>query len=423
MMKPATQFFALLARNKPSGSGTVINLALVLGILIAVCILEMTCDCLVETLLAVLCMLLGSKCIGHNWFCDLIHQSLPVPVVPMASAAPATRAARAAPAPASTSVPWRTPKISVEEGSTDAGDSATATPSGSDSSNDSEKVLKRSPLPVSVRQKQLQHAALQQAAKDGNLREALRLFELAPEKNVQSFNAVLNACLKSSGCAAAEQWFQKMRQVNVTPNQASYAMLIQGWARAGELSLAQRWMEALRRSGGTPNQGCFLAILMALCKKNRMTEAEWTVQEMVRQFPSTRLQGYTVLVDAYAKLGDLEKAETWMRPIDEGGEATVVSYGAILDACAKFPQALKAREWHERMVARGVAPNEHTFTALITALANCGYFKEALQVLQSMTHFGLLGDAVTFSSLLAACAKAREIKCAEHVCHGEVVGV
>ena len=42
---------------------------------------------------------------------------------------------------------------------------------------------------------------------------------------------------------------------------------------------ACRWMEALRRSGGTPNQGCFLAILMALCKKNRMTEAEWTVQE------------------------------------------------------------------------------------------------------------------------------------------------
>ena len=32
-----------------------------------------------------------------------------------------------------------------------SGDSATATPSGSDSSNDSEKVLKRSPLPVSVR--------------------------------------------------------------------------------------------------------------------------------------------------------------------------------------------------------------------------------------------------------------------------------
>ena len=28
----------------------------------------------------------------------------------------------------------------------------------------------------------------------------------------QSFNAVLNACLKSSGCAAAEQWLQKMRQ-------------------------------------------------------------------------------------------------------------------------------------------------------------------------------------------------------------------
>ena len=45
------------------------------------------------------------------------------------------------------------------------------------------------------------------------------------------------------------------------------------------VALSRRWMDALRRSGGTPNQGCFLAILMALCKKNRMTEAEWTVQE------------------------------------------------------------------------------------------------------------------------------------------------
>ena len=54
MMKPAMQFLALLARNTPrsSGSGTVINLGLVLGILITVCVLEMTCDCLVETLLA-----------------------------------------------------------------------------------------------------------------------------------------------------------------------------------------------------------------------------------------------------------------------------------------------------------------------------------------------------------------------------------
>ena len=83
----------------------------------------------------------------------------------------------------------------------------------------------------------------------------------------QSFNAALNASLKSLGCAEAEQWIEKMHQVwedlkrmimktaccqepccfsfsclenqlhiqffvpceaNITPNHASYAMLIQG---------------------------------------------------------------------------------------------------------------------------------------------------------------------------------------------------
>ena len=206
-----------------------------------------------------------------------------------------------------------------------------------------------------------------------------------------------------------------MHQANITPNHASYAMLIQGWARAGDLNLAQRWMQELRRSGGAPNEGCFLAILMALCKKNRMFEAELTVEEMVRCFPSLRLQAHTVLIDAYAKLGDLDNAEKWMKPVDEGGEATVVSYGAILDACAKFPHALKAGEWHERMLERGIAPNERTFTALITALANCGYFKDALQILESMPYHGVNGDAITFTSFLEACAKAREINYAECV--------
>lgn len=33
-------------------------------------------------------------------------------------------------------------------------------------------------------------------------------------------------------------------------------------------------------------------------------------------------QAHTVLIDAYAKLGDLDNAEKWMKPMDEGQEWT-----------------------------------------------------------------------------------------------------
>ena len=44
--------FALVRQKIQGPYATVINILLVLGILIAVCIIEMTCDCLIETLLA-----------------------------------------------------------------------------------------------------------------------------------------------------------------------------------------------------------------------------------------------------------------------------------------------------------------------------------------------------------------------------------
>ena len=47
-----------------------------------------------------------------------------------------------------------------------------------------------------------------------------------------------------------------------------------------------------------------------------------------------------MLVDAYAKLGDLEKAETWMRPIDEGTRAQALAPWDLV-------RNHSVREWQE----------------------------------------------------------------------------
>ena len=112
-------------------------------------------------------------------------------------------------------------------------------------------------------------------------------------------------------------------------------------------------MEEMRRKGFQVQEASYFQLLIALCKKDRLLAAESTLKEMLQRHPTARTKGCTVLVDAYAKANDLERAEHWMRCISG---ATVVSYGAVLDACAKRPDALKALQWHERMLEQGLEP-------------------------------------------------------------------
>ena len=45
---------------------------------------------------------------------------------------------------------------------------------------------------------------------------------------------------------------------------------------------------------------------------------------------------YSTIIDACAKHGDVDRAETWLqRMLYDGVQAEVVSYSAVIDACAK----------------------------------------------------------------------------------------
>ncbi|CAJ1380242.1 unnamed protein product, partial [Effrenium voratum] len=321
-------------------SGLLITLVLVLGVAV-VSLVELAADeYVLETLIVSLCMLLGARCVNDE------------------------------------TMPWGP---SLEGAGPD--------PSARDLSSDREE---RRPSP---RASARLHSKLQLFANQGNLPEAKRCFEriqAEAKPTVRTFNIILSACIKCSGCVEAEQWFERMEEAQVVPNQASYSILVSGWARAGAPGLAWRWLEKMQESGSEPTAGCFLSLLVAECKKGQLHQAEAILEDLTRQFPNARLQATTVLLDACAKHGDLEGAERLMQSI--ASEASVVSFGAMLDACAKAKDPQRALRWHETMLARGLRPNNTTCTALAVALARAGDFAQALGALEAMEDFGLQGD-------------------------------
>jgi len=93
----------------------------------------------------------------------------------------------------------------------------------------------------------------------------------------------------------------------------------------------------------------------------------------------------------------------------------VVTYSAMIDACAKAGDRVRAEFWHRRMLARGLQPNAHTFSSVISACAKAGDAVAASQHLMSMQEAQVQADVVVYSSVLNACAKAGDAKRAKKV--------
>merc|ERR1719476_242417 len=93
---------------------------------------------------------------------------------------------------------------------------------------------------------------------------------------------------------------------------------------------------------------------------------------------------------------------------DQGVEANVITYSAVIDACAKAGNLERAEYWLGEMTNRGICPNAHSYSAVINACAKSGNVDAAEHWLDRSEQAGVTNDAVIYSSVIDACGKARQ---------------
>ena len=98
-----------------------------------------------------------------------------------------------------------------------------------------------------------------------------------------------------------------------------------------------------------------------------------------------------------------------------GIKPNVVSFGAVINACAKasgsgsFDERRYQRAvfWHQKMLEMAVSPNLRSYSALINACAKAGKADEAEKwLIELEDSAGLKSDAIVYSSVIDACGKA-----------------
>jgi pentatricopeptide repeat protein len=238
----------------------------------------------------------------------------------------------------------------------------------------------------------------------------MRSMGLTPNKT--SYNMILDACVKADNLEAVEKWFIRFIDDGQTPDEVSYATMIYAHAKHGATEQAEKWLQQSLNAGVQPNIVTYNSLIFACSRRGDIAGAEKWAYEAEKNDLSARVSNHTVLVDAFAESGDESPAG---KMSSSKVEPNVVTYSAMIDACAKAGDRVRAERWHRRMLERGLQPNGYTFSSVIAACAKAGDVVAACQYLEDMEKAEIHADIVVYGSVLNACSKAGDVDRAKKI--------
>ncbi|XP_008804799.1 pentatricopeptide repeat-containing protein At3g12770-like [Phoenix dactylifera] len=153
-----------------------------------------------------------------------------------------------------------------------------------------------------------------------------------------------------------------------------YNSLISGYGRVGFVGGLFSLFEEMLLVGLVPNQSSFVALLSGCTNSGFMSPSkQFHAQVIVRGLESDQMiQG--VIVDLYAKCGDLELARVAFDRI--GVTKNVVVWNSMIDGYAKHGRTEEALQVFSLMELASVHPDYITFICLLSACSHSGFVDE-----------------------------------------------
>ncbi|KAI5063579.1 hypothetical protein GOP47_0022126 [Adiantum capillus-veneris] len=208
------------------------------------------------------------------------------------------------------------------------------------------------------------NSLLHMYGKCGSFDEAFMVFSQMINRNVISWNAMINVCTQCGQEKMALEFFQDMIQQEFVPDGVTLLGVIDACANQAILSEAKHIHSYIERFG-------------------------LVLDAMIR----------SAVIKMYSKCGSLEDVQ---RVFDESPVKDVILWNTIISSYAQHGHGERALEIFEQMKVHGVKPNESTLSIVLSACSHAGlasrggqYFLEIGQdygVTPTMEHFNFLID-------------------------------
>ncbi|KAK3152218.1 hypothetical protein QOZ80_2BG0156010 [Eleusine coracana subsp. coracana] len=292
------------------------------------------------------------------------------------------------------------------------------------------------------------NAAISAACRAGDLTAARDLLGGMPDRNAVSWNTVISAVARSECPGDALELYRGMLEEGLAPTHFTLASVLSACGAVAALDDGRRCHGLAVKVGLDVNPFVENALLGMYTKCGSVADAVRLFDGIARPNEVS----FTAMMGGLAQSGTFEDAlRLFARMSRTGVRVDPVAVSSVLGACAQactgeYNVALAIRLGqciHALVVRKGFGSDQHvgntlmdmyakgmemkeamkvfesmpsvsivSWNILITGYGQVGCYDKAMQVLDLMQESGFVPDEVTFSNMLAAFIKARDVQSA-----------
>ncbi|KAJ9691595.1 hypothetical protein PVL29_013706 [Vitis rotundifolia] len=212
----------------------------------------------------------------------------------------------------------------------------------------------------------------------GKIDEAKRLFDEMPERNLVSWNSMLAGFVKCGNVEDVFGLFSEMPCRDVV----SWNSMLACYAQCGKPNEALALFDQMRAVGVKPTEPTVVSLLSACAHLGALDKG----LHLHTYINDNRIEVNsivgTALVDMYAKCGKISLATQVFNAMES---KDVLAWNTIIAGMAIHGHLKEAQQLFKEMKEAGVEPNDVTFVAMLSACSHAGMVDEGQKLLDCMS--------------------------------------
>jgi len=239
------------------------------------------------------------------------------------------------------------------------------------------------------------------------------VIEMDPsDQTPDSFNKAIHSNGLLNRVEEAEKAFQLMLDRKVTPNEITFACLMNAHANKGDVESVLKTFKQITEYQIIPNVWHYGVLMKAFVNGGRLDAAFQLFAQMKKDKIYIGQPMYSMLISGCAQAQLYDKAwEVYDSMVKEGTQIVdEVTYTAMIYICAKTQKVERAMLLLDEMYRRQLKPTDVTYNTLIYACSSrVDTYLQGFDLMNKMRTYGFVPDLMTFSSLLRGCSKAGDL--------------
>ncbi|XP_004306045.1 PREDICTED: pentatricopeptide repeat-containing protein At3g49170, chloroplastic [Fragaria vesca subsp. vesca] len=246
-------------------------------------------------------------------------------------------------------------------------------------------------------------------ARSGHVDDARKAFDVLYEKNLISYNAIVDAYAKHLDTEGAFGLLHEIENTGLGASAFTFASLLSGAASLCAVDKGEQIHSRIIKSGFESNQSICNALVSMYSRCGNINAAFQVFNKM----EDWNVISWTSMITGFAKHGYAARAVGLFDQMLEAGlKPNEITYIAVLSACSHAGLISEGwKHFKEMHQQHGIVPRMEHYACMVDLLGRSGSLVEAIEFINSMP---FEADALIWRTFLGACRVHCDVELGKH---------